>query len=73
MEDVASCRSGIGASGPPSSSNLDKSSSSSGSTMSRLFFLTDKRFFITMQTTAGAATGNRGWFGIMVSMDDRLD
>ena len=41
--------------------------------MSRLFFLTDKRSFVTLQTNAGAATGNRGWFGIMGSMDDRLD
>jgi len=41
--------------------------------MSRLFFLNDKQSFVTLQTTAGAATGNRGWFGIMVSMDDRLD
>jgi hypothetical protein len=38
-----------------------------------LFFLTDKRSFVTLQTNAGAATGNHGWFGIMVSMDDRLD
>jgi len=41
--------------------------------MSRLFFPTDKRSFVTMQTTAKAATGNRVWFSIMVSMDERFD
>jgi len=30
--------------------------------MPRLFFPTDKQSFVTLQTTARAATGNRAWF-----------